>query len=196
MGYTLGQAEKATGKAKTTIQRAIEKGKISALRNDNGHYDIDPSDLHRIYPLVTAKRNSDTITRNATQPTQQSDVTPIENKMLQTHIDLLQEQLEDKNKTINDLRHQRDDLSQKLDVVHETLSQQTRLLEHHQDKTSPEATEKPIEGQESYLASQSHKNASKLSYDRLKLFMAVVIGILLVLVTKDYWLPITQSWIK
>ena len=52
MGYTLSQAAKATGKDKSTISKAIKKGKISASRNEDRSYDIDPVELHRWYPLV------------------------------------------------------------------------------------------------------------------------------------------------
>ena len=52
MSYTLGQAAKATGKAKSTLQRAIKNGRISANRDSNGTYKIDPSELHRVYPPV------------------------------------------------------------------------------------------------------------------------------------------------
>lgn len=51
MRYTLGTAAKATGKSKTTIQRAISKGQISAERVGSA-YSIDPSELHRVFPLV------------------------------------------------------------------------------------------------------------------------------------------------
>lgn len=49
MLYTLGQAAHATGKAKGTIKNAIDKGRISASRDDNGNYQIDASELHRVY---------------------------------------------------------------------------------------------------------------------------------------------------
>jgi hypothetical protein len=52
MFYTLGQAAKATGKTKTTIQVAIKTGRLSASKDDLGRYQIDPSELHRVYPLV------------------------------------------------------------------------------------------------------------------------------------------------
>jgi excisionase family DNA binding protein len=46
--YTLGQAAKATGKTKSTIQRAVKSGKISAYFD--GHaYAIDPAELHRVF---------------------------------------------------------------------------------------------------------------------------------------------------
>lgn len=61
MRYTLGQAAKATGKSKTTIQRAVKNGLISAEKGPNGEYQIDPAELHRIFPL----KNSETVSRNS-----------------------------------------------------------------------------------------------------------------------------------
>lgn len=52
MAYTLGQAAKATGKSKTTVLRAIQKGKISAGRDAHGQWSIEPAELHRVYPAV------------------------------------------------------------------------------------------------------------------------------------------------
>ena len=48
--YTLGQAAIAVGKSKATISKAIKSGKISADKQANGSYKIDPSELHRVYP--------------------------------------------------------------------------------------------------------------------------------------------------
>ncbi|RWR25513.1 hypothetical protein D2T29_21915 [Sinirhodobacter populi] len=60
MRYTLGTASKATGKSKTTIQRAISKGLISAEKGRGGEYSIDPSELHRVFPPLP----SDTVSRD------------------------------------------------------------------------------------------------------------------------------------
>ena len=49
MKYTLAEAAKATGKAKSTIHSAIKKGRISAKKNDLGEYIIDPAELHRVF---------------------------------------------------------------------------------------------------------------------------------------------------
>ena len=60
MKYSLGKAAEATGKSKTTIHRAINSGKLSAVRNEQGEYEIDPSELMRVYDIVTPepqKRN-------------------------------------------------------------------------------------------------------------------------------------------
>jgi septal ring factor EnvC (AmiA/AmiB activator) len=53
MKYTLSQAATATGKNKATVQRAIKSGKISASKNSSGAYEIDPSELHRVFPPAT-----------------------------------------------------------------------------------------------------------------------------------------------
>lgn len=57
MPYTLGQAAKATGKSKPTIQRAIKNGVMSAAKAADGSYSIDPAELHRVFPPVTAQSN-------------------------------------------------------------------------------------------------------------------------------------------
>ena len=76
MFYTLGQAAKATGKSKPTIQRAIKAGRMSAILTDQGHYEIDPAELYRVYPPVT-------VTGNATDDVKQTE-TPIFNSALQS----------------------------------------------------------------------------------------------------------------
>ena len=48
--YTLGTAAKATGLTKSALFKAIKKGRISAIKNDLGRYEIDPAELHRVYP--------------------------------------------------------------------------------------------------------------------------------------------------
>lgn len=52
MLYTLGQAAKATGKAKGTISNAVKQGRLSASKNEKGEYQIDASELHRVYSPV------------------------------------------------------------------------------------------------------------------------------------------------
>ena len=56
---SLSQAAKLTGKSKSTINRAIRTGKLSATRHEDGTYSIDPAELARAFdvePLEGAKR--------------------------------------------------------------------------------------------------------------------------------------------
>lgn len=59
MNYSLSEAAKATGKNKSTIQRAIKSGKISATKGERGAYEIAPSELHRVFsPIVAQHKQS------------------------------------------------------------------------------------------------------------------------------------------
>lgn len=51
--YTLGSAARAAGVSKSTIHRAIKRGTISARSKDVGGYEIDPAELHRVFPPVS-----------------------------------------------------------------------------------------------------------------------------------------------
>ena len=68
MKYTLGTAAKATGKSKSTLSRDIKGGKISATRRDDGSYEIDPAELHRVYPAVERGTGFWNRTENETAP--------------------------------------------------------------------------------------------------------------------------------
>src|SRR4051794_24465699 len=46
---TLRVAAELTGKDRSTLNRAIENGKLSATKNDLGRYLIDPAELERVY---------------------------------------------------------------------------------------------------------------------------------------------------
>ena len=47
---TLSQAAKAASKSKSTLNRAIKSGRLSAVRNADGTFSIDPSELARAFP--------------------------------------------------------------------------------------------------------------------------------------------------
>ena len=53
MALSLSQAAKVAGKSKSTINRAIKSGKISATRHDDGSYSIDASELSRVFQIGT-----------------------------------------------------------------------------------------------------------------------------------------------
>jgi chromosome segregation ATPase len=52
MPYTLGQAAKATGKSKTAIAQALAEGRMSGIKDEQGRWQIDPAELHRVYPKL------------------------------------------------------------------------------------------------------------------------------------------------
>lgn len=50
--YSASGAAKASGNSVSTITRAIRSGKISASKDAGGAWRIDPSELHRVFPLA------------------------------------------------------------------------------------------------------------------------------------------------
>jgi len=118
MSYTLGEAAKATGKSKPTIQRAIKSGKISALRKDDGSYDIDPSELHRVFPALPFASND--------SETMKQSVPPDETGVLRAKI-------EAKDTEIGILKARIDELQSDRDEWREQAKTATRLLEHNRE---------------------------------------------------------------
>ena len=103
MVYTLGEAAKATGKSKATISKAIKSGRISAVKDEAGTFQIDPSELHRVYPLtVSSERNE---TPNHTPRNTENDGLVRE---LQARLEAAHDRLADKEGVISDLREDRD----------------------------------------------------------------------------------------
>lgn len=52
MPYTLNQAAKACNRGKATILNALQKGRLSATKDEFGNWQIDPAELSRLYPLT------------------------------------------------------------------------------------------------------------------------------------------------
>jgi hypothetical protein len=101
MRYTLGTAAKATGKSKTTIQRAISKGLISSDRGRGGEYSIDPAELHRVFPLLP----TDTVSRD----TKMDEVRPHDTSPeLRAKIEALETMLVREREALDELRADRD----------------------------------------------------------------------------------------
>ena len=107
MAYTLGEAAKATGISKASISRAINSGRISATKKDDGSFAIEPVELHRVYPPKSAapvtETPSETI-RNGSADTRNGS----DSNVLQARLDAALEQLRDRDGTIDDLRRRLD----------------------------------------------------------------------------------------
>lgn len=75
MILTLRQAAELTGKSKSTLTRAIKSGRLSASRDAEGMYAIDPAELARTYPFVeTADAQHDAHHRAPRNETEASEV--------------------------------------------------------------------------------------------------------------------------
>jgi phage regulator Rha-like protein len=57
---TLGQAAKECGKQKSTLLNAINKGRLSASKNDKGQWQIDPAELFRVFQVQHQNEHRET----------------------------------------------------------------------------------------------------------------------------------------
>lgn len=101
--YTLGEAAKATGKSKATISKAIKSGRISAQKDGSGTFQIDPAELHRVYPPTVSIEQKETHANTHEKPDIDGTI-----RELQTRLEAAHERLSDKEAVIADLREDRD----------------------------------------------------------------------------------------
>ena len=113
MKHTAGTAAKAVGKTKSTITKAIASGKLSAIKNDKGAWEIDPSELHRVFPPF---------------PTETGDIeqsaTPKGNAGNSNEIASLERLLKAAEDQITDLRSDRDEWRKQAQTL--ALTDQTK----------------------------------------------------------------------
>lgn len=96
---SLSQAAKLTGKSKSTINRAVKSGKISATRHDDGSYSIETSELTRAF---------DTGTHGADQRSSTALVGTDGDTLLKQRIEALEQLLEREREVTADLKEDRD----------------------------------------------------------------------------------------
>ena len=116
MTYTLGTAARALGKSKSALSRDIKIGRLSAIKNANGSYTIDPAELHRVYPPVSPEPDKNV--KDGLLLTGDGDRL---NRALNAELHGLREQLDL-------LKGERDDLRRRLDAESEERRRLTYLL--------------------------------------------------------------------
>ena len=103
--YTLRQAAKATGKAPNTIRNAIKKGRISASRDEAGQFEIEPAELHRVYPVRNEHIVDGVQMHNIDPPTERGEH-PSEIKALNAKIEMLEQMVERERANADEWRKQ------------------------------------------------------------------------------------------
>jgi excisionase family DNA binding protein len=107
---TLGEASRLTGLGKTTIQRSIKAGRLSATRTEAGSYQIDAAELHRVYPIPTPVDATVSETHREEQ-----DATPEVTPLLEAQINALRQVSELLRQQLDDIREDRDDIREDRD---------------------------------------------------------------------------------
>jgi len=102
MGLTLRQAAELSGTSRSTIHRALKNGKLSGGRLEDGAWDIDPSELARVFPWDIAEPvQRDTMGQERNGSRERESV-------LDVRVEMLERQLDRERDTVEDLRKRLD----------------------------------------------------------------------------------------
>ena len=100
---SLNEASKLSGRAKSTLSKALKNGKLSYVSKDEktGAYKIDPAELLRVFPETPNSSNSDR---------KETHGKPHENSALETELKALrQEKITSLENQIEELKTERDE---------------------------------------------------------------------------------------
>ena len=134
--FTLSQAAKETGRSKSIIHNAINKGRLSAHKREDGIFEIEASELFRVFEKNVPERQEERDDR--------TDLERLEHLLHEQKVDFLVQQLE-REKQFNR------ELLLRLDSEIEERRKLTLLLTHQQEQfanksaTSAPKTEKKDE---------------------------------------------------
>lgn len=132
MEYSAAQAGKVVGRSTATITRAIEKRRLSAVKDENGAWRIDASELHRVFPVKSLEN-----------PSVQSDEKPRNGEALRVDLEILAEKLRSAEALNERLADEVADLRGRLDAEGEERRKLTMILTDQRDKPPAPAPEIP-----------------------------------------------------
>jgi hypothetical protein len=155
MLYTLGQAAKATGLSKPTISDAIKKGRISARKNESGSFEIDPAELHRVYPPVSSPASKE-------EPQTLQNLTPD----LTAKIMVLEAQVQALGELKDQIAAERDDLRTERNRLLSVIEEQAGSVKQLTYQPKPEPT-----------ANQNDRPATVRPWLWVALALAVALGV-------------------
>lgn len=117
MKLSANQAAKEAGKTKKTILDAIKSTRMSASKNDKGHWEIEPSELFRVFPKT-----------GTNHPKNTSTIPPAENHENRIEIERLRVELKSAHQLTEALADQVNDLRSRLDRESDERRQLTVMI--------------------------------------------------------------------
>ena len=123
---TLAEAAKEAGLTKPAIFKSIQKGRISASKDEKGQWLIDPAELFRVYPPATKQETTEPQTANLGLL--------LKLKEMEAKFEVTEKRLLDKDAEIQNFRTQVDDLRSERERWRVQAEQITRLLTDQREK--------------------------------------------------------------
>lgn len=138
----LSKAAEMTGKATSTIHRAIIAGRLSCRKNEAGEREIDTAELNRVFPII----NPEGKPRNIAPDVAGNDAQLIE---IKAQLSIMSERVEFLKDKVEFLREAREDLKRERDDWKKQAERATLLLGAVQKAADPDTPAQPIQEQES-----------------------------------------------
>ncbi len=135
MYFTLGQAAREAGVAKSTISKALSSGKLSYREKNPEGYKIDPAELFRVFPRTT-KTSPDEPPSNDWQPGSANGEPLPYSAKFEIELARLKSLVEEKDRRITDLEFDRGQLREDRHRLTENWQEErVRLLKLLEDQT-------------------------------------------------------------
>ena len=90
MKLTLNKAAQTCSRSKSTVLDAIKTGRLTAPKDERGRYEIDPSELHRVFPYKISEPSEN----HTSEPVRTTAQNHLNNNGLEREVELLREMLE------------------------------------------------------------------------------------------------------
>jgi len=136
MIVTMGVASRMTGKSKTTLLRYYRSGKISAVRNQNGSYEFDTSELTRVFDVTPITPVTESVTGNMlSSDTPQKLPQEVTDTALQVRVAVAEQSLKHLQEMLDMVKEQRDQIAKERDSWQQTATNSQQLLLSYQGKT-------------------------------------------------------------
>ncbi len=87
---SLNKAAKEAGVAKSTLLQALNSGRMSAAKNEKGHWEIETSELFRVFRKTGSTEQEEPNTTPVSNPAKSSP-----NSALEVEVKMLREKIED-----------------------------------------------------------------------------------------------------
>ena len=123
---SLRNAAQQAGTSKSTILRAIKAGRLSATRTSAGGYEIDPSELSRVYPPKPSTVAPDHATQRSAGQDAPGDEPDTVAPEVATKLAVMEVQLKGLQAMVDELRQSRDQWQQQAERASLVLTSPAR----------------------------------------------------------------------
>tara|TARA_B110000908_G_C10222515_1_gene436115 strand:- start:159 stop:578 length:420 start_codon:yes stop_codon:yes gene_type:complete len=89
---SLNKAAKEAGVAKSTLLQALNSKRMSAEKNEKGHWEIETSELFRVFPRTSSTEHTEPKPTPHEEPSKNN-----QNSALEVEVKMLREKIEDAN---------------------------------------------------------------------------------------------------